>query len=219
MPPGIQAKILRVLQEQRFYPVGSEEVMQVDVRVVVATNKDLEEEVRKGLFREDLFYRVHVIPIYLPPLRERMEDVPALVAHFLQKLDEQTKKGVKSLTPEAMRKLMIHDWPGNVRELQNVLEYAAAMATHGVITENLIFPPTSSPEEKVLGSLKEARENFEKNYVITVLEACRGNVAAAAAMAGRHRTDLYALMQKHGLKPSDFRRSGTAGADTGDEAE
>ncbi len=206
MPLETQAKILRVLQEQRFYPIGSEKMIQVDVRIIVATNKDLEEEVKKGLFRSDLFYRIHVIPIYLPPLRDRREDIPALVEHFLKKLDQQTKRGVKSLTAEAMRKLMLHDWPGNIRELQNVLEYAAAMARQGVITENLLFPPTpSTTAGKALGTLKSAKETFEREYLIKVLQACKGNMIEAASVAGKTRTDLYAMLQKHNLKPADFR--------------
>src|SRR6185503_14647121 len=117
MPLSTQSKLLRVLQERQFYPVGSEIPTEVDVRVIAATNKDLEELVKKGTFRDDLFYRIHVIPIYLPPLREHKEDIVPLVEHFLKKCRQQMKKDVKGLTPEALRKLMLHDWPGNVREL------------------------------------------------------------------------------------------------------
>jgi two-component system response regulator GlrR len=217
MPLGIQAKILRVLQERRFYPIGSEKMVQVDVRVVVATNKDLEAEVRKGLFRSDLFYRIHVIPIYLPPLRERREDIPALVEHFLDKLHQQTKKEVKALSAEAMTKLMLHDWPGNIRELQNVLEYAAAMARGGLIKEDLVFPPTRATEVGALGSLKEARDAFERSYVIKVLEACKGDVSEAASIVRKNRTDFYTLLRKHGLKPADFRSTGGGGEGAHDE--
>jgi two-component system response regulator GlrR len=205
MPLGIQAKILRVLQERRFTPVGSEKTVQVDVRIIVATNKNLEEEVKKGLFRSDLFYRINVIPLYLPPLRKRREDIPALIEYFLDKLDEQMKKGVKTLTAEATRKLMLYDWPGNIRELQNVLEYAVAMARNSVITEDLIFPSTHPPEEGVLSSLKEARKTFERAYVIKVLEVCKGNASEAAHIVGKSRTDFYTLLRKHKLKPVDFK--------------
>ena len=133
MPLAIQAKLLRVLQERQFYPLGGKKSISVDIRVVVATNKNLEEEMQKGAFREDLFYRIYVIPIIIPPLRERKEDIPALVAFFLKKLARQMKKGVKGLTPMAMQKLMIHDWPGNVRELENCLEFAVAMAPYELI--------------------------------------------------------------------------------------
>ncbi len=211
MSPGIQARILRVLQERKFYPIGSDRMVEVDVRTIVATNKDLEEEVRKGLFRRDLFYRVHVIPIYLPPLRERREDIPALVEYFLNKLNEQTKKGVKTLTTEAMRRLMLHDWPGNIRELQNVLEYAVTMARGGVITEDLVFPPTRSTDVEALGSLKKAKEAFERSYVIKALQASRGSASEAAGIVGKSRTDFYALLRKHKLKPADFRPEGAGG--------
>lgn len=127
MPLSIQAKLLRALQERQFYPIGSEKPMEVDVRVIVATQKDLEGQVKQGLFREDLFYRIHVIPIYLPPLRERKEDIPLLVDYFLKKFGEQTKKELKGLTPQALQKLMFHEWPGNVRELENTIEYAVVM--------------------------------------------------------------------------------------------
>jgi two-component system, NtrC family, response regulator GlrR len=209
MPLGIQAKILRVLQERGFYPLGSEKMVRVDVRVVVATNKDLGEEVKKGLFRSDLFYRINVIPLCLPPLRERREDIPALVEHFLDKLNEQTKKGVKTVTAEGMRKLMLHDWPGNIRELQNVLEYAVTMARSGIITENLILPAIRSTDEGALRSLKEAREAFERGYVIKVLEACKGDINEAARIVGKHRADFYALLRKLRLKPADFKSAGS----------
>ncbi|MGD0229439.1 MAG: sigma-54 dependent transcriptional regulator [Syntrophorhabdales bacterium] len=201
----IQAKVLRVLQERQFYPIGSEKLMEVDVRVIVATNKDLEEEAKKGLFRSDLFYRIHVIPIYLPPLRERKEDIPSLVDHFIKRLSQQMKKEIKGLTPEAMRKLMLHDWQGNVRELENALEYAAAMARSDVITEEFILQPRRSSSEEPFKPLKEARDAFERGYLIKLLQACKGNVSEAAELAGKYRTDFYSLLKKHSLNPAEFR--------------
>lgn len=203
----IQAKVLRVLQERAFYPIGSDKLVEVDTRVIVATNKHLEEEVKKGLFREDLFYRIHVIPIYLPPLRERKEDLPPLVEYFLERLNKQMKRQIKGLTPEAMRKIMLHDWPGNVRELENTLEYAAAMARGDFITEEFVFPPRRGSSEEPLKPLKEARDAFERGYLIKLLQACRGNVSEAADLAGRYRTDFYTLMKKHNLNAADFRFS------------
>jgi two-component system response regulator GlrR len=206
MSLAIQAKLLRVLQERCFYPIGSEKLVEVDVRVIVATNKDLEEEVRKGSFRSDLFYRIHVIPIYLPPLRERKEDIPPLVEHFLKRLSQQMKKSIKGVTPEAMRKLMLHEWGGNVRELENTLEYAAAMTRDDVLTEDVILPArrTSSGEEP-FRPLKEARDAFERGYLIKLLQACKGNVSEAADLAGKYRTDFYILLKKHNVNPADFR--------------
>ncbi len=205
MSLAIQAKVLRVLQERCFYPIGSEKLVEVDVRVIVATNKDLEEEVKKGLFRSDLFYRVHVIPIYLPPLRDRKEDIPPLVEHFLRRLNQQMKKDIKGVTPEAMRKLMLHDWGGNVRELENTLEYAAAMTRDDVLTEEFILPSRRSSDEEPFRPLKEARDAFERGYLIKLLQACNGNVSEAADLAGKYRTDFYSLLKKHSLNPGDFR--------------
>ncbi len=208
MSLAIQAKLLRVLQERHFYPVGSETLVEVDVRVLVATNKNLEEQVKQGLFREDLFYRIYVIPIHLPPLRERKEDIPLLVDHFLKKFRQQMRKEVKGLTPEAMQKLMLYDWPGNVRELENTIEYAMALTQKDTISEDLIlqnkelFIPSES-----LTSLKKAKDAYEKNYLINLLHACQGNISQAAKIAGKYRGDLYDLLKKHGLKSEDFKKS------------
>ncbi len=203
----IQAKVLRVLQERQFYPVGSEKLVEVDVRVIVATNKDLEEEVKKGLFRHDLYYRIHVIPIQLPPLRERREDIQPLVDHFLKKYNDRMKKAIKGVLPDAMKKLMLYDWPGNIRELENTVESAMAMTPQEYITEEYILPsrPSSAPEP--LKSLKEAKSTFERNYLINLLQVCKGNVSDAAELAGKYRADFYALLNKHKLNPANFRNT------------
>jgi len=221
MPLSIQAKLLRALEERQFYPVGGEKPVAVDVRVIVATKKDLEEEVKRGLFREDLFYRIHVIPIHLFPLRERKEDIPPLAEHFLKKFSQQMKKETKGLTPQAMQRLMIHDWPGNVRELENTIEYAMAMTQQDVVTEDLILRtkpvpqqdemrPVETNHEITQGSLrplKEARDHFERNYLVHLLESCQGNVSQAAKLAGKYRADFYDLLKKHGLKAEDFKKA------------
>ncbi len=222
MPLATQAKLLRVLQERQFYPVGSEAPVAVDVRVIVATNKDLEEQVRKGLFRDDLFYRIHVIPLHLPPLRERKEDIVPLVEHFLKKCRQQMKKDVKGLTPEALRKLMLHDWPGNVRELENTIEYAVAMTRNDMVGEDYILPGKATPQETGLGfngprevssagaeglkSLKDARDTFERDYLTQVLALAEGNVSHAAKLAGKYRADFYDLLKKHDLRADDFKK-------------
>ena len=205
MPTSIQPKLLRALEERQFYPIGSDKPIQVDVRVIVATKKDLEEEVRKGLFREDLYYRIHVIPVRLPPVRERKEDIPHLVNHLLEKIARQSKKDVKSLTPQAMKKLMLHDWPGNVRELENTLEYAVTMAEGEVVTEELLFETRAQtaigPQESALRydllpvdgphkPLKEARADFEKAYLVRLLQHSSGSAAKAAEIAGKYRRVL-----------------------------
>ncbi len=204
----IQAKVLRVLQERTFYPVGSEKLIDVDVRVIVATNKDLDEEVKKNLFRKDLFYRIHVIPISLPPLRDRKEDIEPLVEHFLKKFNHQMKKEVKGMTPEAMKKLILYDWPGNVRELENVIEYAMAMTQMNYITEDYILQSeASSAQEPLIKPLREAKDAFERSYLISLLQITKGNVSDAAELAGKYRADFYVLLNKHGLNAADFRKT------------
>jgi two-component system response regulator GlrR len=206
MPLSIQAKLLRVLQERQFHPVGGEGPVQVDVRVIVATNKNLEEGVRQGLFREDLYYRIHVIPIVIPPLRERREDIPILADHFLKKHGTAMNKEVKSLTPAAMQRLMLHNWPGNVRELENTIEYAVAMARDDVIPEDLILPSKSANHEDAVKPFKKAKDSFEKSYLVQLLEITNGTVSAAATLAGKHRADFYNLLKKHGIDPGTFKR-------------
>jgi len=226
MPLATQSKLLRVLQERQFYPVGSEAPTAVDVRVIVATNKNLEEQVRKGLFRDDLFYRIHVIPVHLPPLRERKEDIVPLVEHFLKKCREQMKKEVRGLTPEALRKLMLHDWPGNVRELENTIEYAVAMTRNDMIDADYVLPTKTSVAETGLGltaarehaltasegipSLKDARDAFERDYLTQVLALAEGNVSHAAKLAGKYRADFYDLLKKHELRADDFKKTKTS---------
>ena len=205
MPLSVQAKMLRVLQERQFYPVGSKKLIEVSVRVIVATHRDLKIETEEGRFREDLFYRIHVVPINLPPLRERKDDIPALVEHFINKIDPKMHKGVKGLTPGAMQKLLMHDWPGNVRELENAIEYAMTMTQNSIITEDLILQ-TSGLFPEPLQSLKDAKAGFEKNYLINLLESTKGNVSKASELAGKYRADFYLLLKKHQLKPEDFKK-------------
>ena len=220
MPLATQSKLLRVLQERQFYLVGGDAPVAVDVRVIVATNKDLAELVRKGLFRDDLFYRIHVIPILLPPLRERKEDIVPLVEHFLKKCRQQMKKEVKGLAPESLRKLMLHDWPGNVRELENAIEYAVAMTRSDTVTADYILQgkdaaseqgkngahEKSEPSGDNLRSLKDARDAFERDYLIQVLALTEGNVSHAAKLAGKYRADFYDLLKKHDLKADEFKK-------------
>jgi len=207
IPLSTQTKLLRVLQERSFYPVGSDRLTEVDVRVIVATQKRLEDQVKQGLFREDLFYRIHVIPILLPPLRERKEDIPPLVEHFLKKYNQIMKKEVKGLTPLAMQRLMLHNWPGNVRELENTVEYGVALTQQDVITEDLILRTQEDISEQPLTPLKEAKDAFERNYVIRLLELCEGNVSKAAALAGKYRADFYDLLKKHNISKTSYKKS------------
>jgi two-component system response regulator GlrR len=204
MSLSIQAKLLRVLQERQFYPLGSGKPVEVDVRVIVATNKDLEAEVKNGFFREDLFYRIHVVPIGLPPLRERKEDVPLLAEHFLKEISERMKKDIKGISTMAMQKLMLYDWPGNVRELENTIERAVAVTRHDVISEEIVLPAKDLPGES-LKPLKEAVDEFKRGYIVRLLQLTKGNVSKAAELAGKYRADFYNLVKKHKLKPKDFK--------------
>jgi two-component system response regulator GlrR len=220
MPLATQSKLLRALQERQFYPVGGDSPVEVDVRVIVATNKDLQELVQKGLFRDDLFYRIHVIPIQLPPLRERKEDIVPLVDQFLKKFSQQMKKDVKGITPEVLKMMMLHDWPGNVRELENAIEYAVAMTQKDVITEDCVLQAKSAGGEgakglshqkylngdEALKPLKDARDAFEKDYLVQVLSMTEGNVTQAAKLAGKYRADLYDLLKKHDLSVESFKK-------------
>ena len=203
MPLSIQAKLLRVLQEKTFVPLGGDKSVSVDVRIIVATNKNLRAEVKKGNFREDLFYRIHVIPIELPSLKDRKDDIPPLVEHFIKKYNDQMKKKIKSVTPAAMQKLMLHDWPGNVRELENTIEYAIAMTNSNILKDEIILKLKQVQTE--LPTMQEARARFEKKYLQNLLKITGGNVSKAAELAGKYRADLYNLMKKHGIIPQDFK--------------
>jgi two-component system response regulator GlrR len=165
----------------------------------------LEAEVKKGRFREDLFFRIHVIPIYLPPLRERKEDIPPLAEHFRKIYAGSMHKKMKGFTPQAMQILMMQDWPGNVRQLQNTIEYAVAMSQKDFITEDLL-PHQKEISEYELKPMKKAKADFEKSYIIHLLEMTQGNVSQAARLAGKYRADFYNLLKKYDLKPIDFKR-------------
>jgi two-component system response regulator GlrR len=207
LPLTLQVKFLRVLQEREFSPLGAGRPIKVDFRLIVATNQDLWKAVSAHRFREDLYYRIHVIPLHLPPLRERPEDIPLLAHHFVQRLSRELHKDVQGFSPEAMQCLMLYEWPGNVRELSNVVERAVVLTTQRLITPALLLlgsrhMQSASPE---LLSLKEARENFERVYLMQVLTATRGNVSQAAALSGKYRADFYKLLRKHALDPGAFK--------------
>ena len=205
MSMNMQAKLLRVLEEKAVHPIGARTPIKVDARILAASNKKLEEEVQKGNFREDLFYRIHVISIRIAPLRERKEDIPLLARHFLEKYSKQVGKKITGISSSASQKLLRHHWPGNVRELENTIESAVAMADKNVITEDLILPTRQFADED-LKSLKDAKKDFEKNYLIQLITLTKGNVTEAAKLAGKYRADLYALLKKYDLNPTDFRK-------------
>ncbi len=205
MSLNMQAKLLRVLEEKTIYPLGGNKPIKVDARILAASNRNIKEEVEKGRFREDLFYRIHVIVINLPPLRERREDIPLLARFFLEKYARKMQRKIAGLSQSASQKLLRYDWPGNVRELENALESAVAMAVENIITDDLILP-TRQTESIGLKSLKTAKKDFEKDYLIQLILLTQGNVTKAAKLAGKYRADLYELLKKYKLDPADFRQ-------------
>jgi two-component system nitrogen regulation response regulator NtrX len=203
-----QAKVLRSLEEQRFEPVGAAESMQVDVRVVASTNKNLEEEIERGNFREDLFYRLNVIPFHVPPLRERVEDVRLLANHFLKEFTTAYGRKPKELTEEALRVLEEYSWPGNVRELRNLMERIVIMNPQTRIDARHI--PLDRARRTALdrsvdrfGSLQDVREAAERDYIFKKLEEAKGNVTRAAEMLGLERSHLYRKMKALGIAPKE----------------
>ncbi len=214
MPFATQVKILRVLQERRFQRVGGNETVEVDVRVMSATNKNLEEEMRQGRFREDLYYRISVYPIFVPPLRKRVEDIPALAAFFLEKFNKENRRKVKAVAPRTLDYLMKYDWPGNVRELENVLERSFLNCSDGVLLpEHLPITITSHKADahdgdsyidlkkvvsltKTITPLKE----LEKEVLAQALRLTNYNMSSAATELGIGRTTLYRKLQKYRIE-------------------
>ncbi len=206
-----QAKVLRALQEQVIQPVGGTSTVRVDVRVVAATNKDLQEEIRAGRFREDLFFRLNVVPIFVPPLRDRTDDVPRLAEHFMATLAAEYGRRVKRFAPEAMSRLQRHAWPGNVRELHNVVERLLIMVHADTITGSDVGfiddgggvpAPASGASDKPLLPLADARDRFERDYILQVLAAHQGNISRTADALAVERSNLYKKMRAFGIAPS-----------------
>jgi len=202
-----QAKVLRAIEEQRFEPVGAAESLQVDVRVVASTNKNLEEEIERGNFREDLFYRLNVIPFVVPPLRERAEDIPLLADHFLKEFTTAYGRKPKELTPEAYQALREYHWPGNVRELKNLIERIVILnpqvrvdARH--IPLHAVRRQSDRPGDR-FGSLQEVREAAEREYILKKLEETNGNVTRTAELLGLERSNLYRKMKTLGVGPKE----------------
>ena len=205
--PGLQVKLLRVLEDRSFEPVGDERTRHVDVRLVAATNRDLEEEVAAGRFREDLFYRIHVLAVELPPLRERRVDIPLLAERFVERFAGRHRRGVKGLAPEALAALCAAPWPGNVRELENALERAVLLAQGETVTAQDLGPgpapgaeaPPGSWEDLPLGPLKQALEVPERALILRALRHHGGNRKETAATLGINRTTLFNKMRKYDL--------------------
>lgn len=195
MPPGLQAKLLKVLESGEAIPLGDTRPRHSDIRLVCATNQDLDRKIKEGAFREDLYYRINVIEITVPPLRMRKDDIPLLVDHFVRKFSVQNHKDVKGVTEEAMEMLLGYSWPGNVRELSNVIERAVIMAT-GDLIDNRCLPRTVLEREEGANTLKEQMNEFERNMIITTYEAQNRNKEATARALGIDLATLYRKMKK-----------------------
>jgi DNA-binding NtrC family response regulator len=223
MPAATQAKVLRVLQERSFERVGGNKPIAVDVRIVAATHRKLEEEVRRGRFREDLYYRLRVVEIELPPLRERREDVPALALRFLERVTERLGLEKKRLGESALAKLARHPWPGNVRELQNAIERAAVLAPGALIEEadlRLAAAPGESPPRADGGpdvafgdAKKQAVARFERAFLLGALRRSGGNVSRAAESIGMVRQSLQQKIRELGLRSEDWGAGGSEDED------
>lgn len=209
LPKGLQVKILRALQEREIVPIGETMPRKIDVRIIAATNRDLANDVQQGLFRNDLFYRINVVEITMPPLREHPEDITSLVEHFMKKCSKELGKTVQTIANEALRKLMAYRWPGNVRELENVIERAIILNRTGTSIELCDLPPgfqelgESSSNQQ---DLEAAIRNFTKQHITQVLHQCGGDKKDAAKILGVGLSSLYRKLEELGLST---KRSGT----------
>jgi two-component system response regulator GlrR len=204
MPLPLQVKLLRALEERKVRPVGSHETFDVDVRVIAATHRKLEERIASGEFREDLYYRLNVVKLYIPTLAERREDIPLLANTFLSRLGARYRRDRLALSPEALQLLVSAPWPGNVRQLLNVIEQAVALSATEVIPESLVRQAIDAGDT-ALTSLDQARRAFERDYLVRILKITGGNVTKAARLAGRNRTEFYRLLERHSLEPGVFK--------------
>jgi two-component system, NtrC family, response regulator GlrR len=204
MPLPLQAKLLRVLQDGEVRPVGATQTVPVDVRIISATHRDIDAQLRAGQFREDLYYRLNVVSVALPALSERREDIVPLAAHFLRATAERYNKDVQAFAPDALELLLAAPWPGNVRQLLNLVEQVVALSSSRIIPAPLVQQALRE-EPKPLASLEEARRGFECEYLVRILRMTRGNVTQAARLAHRNRTEFYKLLERHRLEPRMFK--------------
>lgn len=204
MPAPLQVKLLRVLQERKVRPLGNNRDIDIDVRIISATHRDLPKAMARGEFREDLYYRLNVVSLKIPTLAERTEDIPLLANHLLRQAAERHKPFVRAFSTDAMKRLMAAAWPGNVRQLVNVIEQCVALTSSPVISDALVEQALEG-ENTALPTFVEARNQFELNYLRKLLQITKGNVTHAARMAGRNRTEFYKLLSRHELDANDFK--------------
>lgn len=206
MPLLLQVKLLRALQERQIRPVGSAQSIPVNVKIISATHRNLKAEITAGNFREDLYYRLHVVALTIPTLSERREDIPLLAKHFLKFFSDKYEKDVNGFSPDAMQILVSASWPGNVRQLMNAIEQCIVLSTAPLISPTLIYDAMHQ-EEMQLISLEDARKSFERDYLVRLLKITAGNVTQAACIAKRNRTEFYKLLQRHQLDFSIFKQT------------
>ena len=204
MPMPLQVKLLRVLQEREVRPVGATRPIPVDVRIISATHRNLEEEMKSGRFREDLYYRLNVVTLSLPPLNHRRDDIPLLAEYFRESLAQRYQKSITGFSRSAMDLLMTADWTGNVRQLYNVVEQAVALSPAPQIQVGLLQEAIKDRADDII-PFADARRQFELDYLIGLLQMTRGNVTQAARLAGRNRTEFYKLLHRHALDPAQFK--------------
>jgi formate hydrogenlyase transcriptional activator len=210
LPPGVQVTLLRALQEGEFERIGSNQTNTADVRVIAATNRKLEEAIDDGLFRSDLFYRLAVFPIHLPPLRERREDVSGLAAHFLGRVADRLGREFSSIDPESMVRLIEYSWPGNIRELQNVIEHSAILSDGGILTVPPVLLPTRVVGTTGPSSLSDAMDAGERRLIERALQEANGRVygpAGAAARLGIPSSTLESKIRRHRINKHQYRTS------------
>ncbi|HBG31128.1 sigma 54-interacting transcriptional regulator [Candidatus Macondimonas diazotrophica] len=204
MPMPLQVKLLRVLQEREVRPVGATRPIPVDVRIISATHRNLEEEMKSSRFREDLYYRLNVVTLSLPPLNHRRDDIPLLAEYFRESLAQRYQKSITGFSRSAMELLMTADWTGNVRQLYNVVEQAVALSPAPQIQVGLLQDAIKDRADDII-PFADARRQFELDYLIGLLQMTRGNVTQAARLAGRNRTEFYKLLHRHALDPAQFK--------------
>ncbi|EHN8718713.1 two-component system response regulator GlrR [Enterobacter hormaechei] len=204
MPAPLQVKLLRVLQERKVRPLGSNRDIDINVRIISATHRDLPKVMARNEFREDLYYRLNVVNLKIPALAERAEDIPLLANHLLRQAADRHKPFVRAFSTDAMKRLMTASWPGNVRQLVNVIEQCVALTSSPVISDALVEQALEG-ENTALPTFAEARNQFELNYLRKLLQITKGNVTHAARMAGRNRTEFYKLLSRHELEANDFK--------------
>jgi two-component system response regulator GlrR len=204
MPMNFQVKLLRALQEREVRPVGSTQSIKVDVRIIAATHKNLQQAIIDQTFREDLYYRLNVVELELPPLSERREDIPLLIQHFLNNVLEKIDNDITGFSQEAMELLISAPWPGNIRQLQNIVEQSVALSTEPLISETLVKNALRD-KTTILPSFQQAKDKFERDYLAKLLQITAGNVSKAAKIAQRNRTEFYKLLNRHHLSAEAFR--------------